>query len=348
MLKPVAWNQDSVRIIDQTQLPGQEVYLDIQTPEDMVQAIRRLAVRGAPAIGIAAAMSLALVAQRHPSENQGDLLGALEGAAKQLAASRPTAVNLFWGIDRMQKRWRGLAAGTLAELRQALVQEALAILEEDIASCRQIGKNGAALLPDQANVITLCNAGALATGGYGTALGVVRAASEAGKRIHLFACETRPLLQGSRLTVWEMMQDGIDVTLMCDSMAAYLMSQKPIHACIVGADRITGNGDTANKIGTYMLAQLARAHDIPFYVAAPLSTIDLALDNGGEIPIEERDGDEVRRVAGTPIAPAGVPVFNPAFDVTPMRLIRAIITEKGVASAPNIRKKLKDMFKKTP
>jgi methylthioribose-1-phosphate isomerase len=347
MLKPVTWNQDSVRIIDQTRLPGEEVYLDIRTTEDMVQAIRRLAVRGAPAIGIAAAMSLALVARKHRGPDEDGLLGALEIAAEKLAASRPTAVNLFWAIERMRTRWRGLSGAPLEELRSALVQEAQAILEQDIASCRQIGQNGAALLPEEANVITLCNAGALATGAYGTALGVVRAAHEAGKRVRLFACETRPLMQGSRLTAWEMMRDGIDVTLMCDNMAAYLMSLKPIHACIVGADRITANGDTANKIGTYMLAQLARAHDVPFFVAAPLSTIDLSLNSGDQIPIEQRNPDEVRRLCGVPTSPTEVPVFNPAFDVTPARLIRAIITEKGVVSHPNMKKKLKELFKKT-
>ena len=351
MLSPISWNDGSVRIIEQTLLPAEERWVDLKTVDEVADAIQRLAIRGAPEIGVAAGLGCALAAFAYQGDDPAELFGQVLQAADRLADTRPTAVNLFWALDRMRKRLDEFQGQDVVAVRQGLLIEAQAIREQDIASCRAIGRYGAALLPDPATVITHCNAGALATGGYGTALGVIRAAAEAGKEIRVYADETRPLLQGARLTTWELLADGIDVTLICDSAAGYVMRQGGVGACIVGADRIAANGDAANKIGTYSLAVLARRHGIPFYVAAPFSTVDLSLESGAEIPIEQRDPAEVTASRGDAIAPEGVKVFNPAFDVTPASLISAIITDRGVIdTAPLGRglRKLLDNFPKTP
>ncbi len=335
MLSPIHWNDGRVRIIEQTLLPDEERWDDLDQVEQVADAIRRLAIRGAPEIGVAAAMGCALAAFRYPGDDADELAAAVRAAADTLGATRPTAVNLFWALERMRRRLDELAGGDVESIRQGLLAEAQGIREQDIEFCRAIGRFGATLLPDKARVITHCNAGALATAGYGTALGVIRAAHEAGKQIHVYADETRPLLQGARLTTWELMRDDIPVTLLCDNAAASLMRAGGIDACVVGADRIAANGDAANKIGTYGLAVLARRHGIPFYVAAPYSTVDFALATGDEIPIEQRAPEEVTQPRGTVCAPAGVAVYNPAFDVTPATLISAIVTDRGVvATAP--------------
>lgn len=332
MLPPALyWQDNRLFILDQRMLPGAVIFLQCETDENVALAIESLAVRGAPAIGIAAAFGVALAAQ-----NGRD---AALGACRRLARTRPTAVNLFWALSRMEKKIESLPN---EKLFQGLLAEAEAILAEDLACNRAMGRAGAELLPANCAVITHCNAGALATGGHGTALGVVRSAREAGKNIKVFSCETRPVLQGARLTVWELMEDGIDVTLICDSMAGALMKKGGIDAVIVGADRIAANGDTANKIGTYSLAVLARRHNIPFYVAAPLSTIDPGLPSGEEIPIEERGAEEVKRLPGGGLLPDDYKVWNPAFDVTEGELITAIITEKGVLRPPF--DKIKELF----
>jgi len=323
-IQPIRWQDDHVVILDQTLLPNEEQYLRCGRVAEMAEAISALRVRGAPLIGIAAAYGIALAAQGDP----GGLLDRVEEAAALLRATRPTARNLFWAIDRMVARAR---EGASAE---ALRAEALAIHEEDAETCRRIGAHGAELLKDGARVLTICNTGALATGGSGTALGVIRAAHAAGKRVEVLACETRPLLQGARLTMWELLQDGIPGTLIADGMAGTCLARGMVDIAIAGADRIARNGDTANKIGTYSLAVLARHHGVAFYVAAPMSTVDLSLADGTEIPIEERDGDEVRGFRGASVAPPGAPAFNPAFDVTPADLIRGIITERGVLGEP--------------
>ena len=330
MLSPINWNDGSVRIIEQTLLPTEERWVDLKTVGEVADAIRRLAIRGAPEIGVAAAMGCALAAFTFQGDDPEELVSRVRQAADELALTRPTAVNLFWALDRMRKRLDELQNQDVGAVRQGLLVEAQAIRSQDITACRAIGRYGAALLPDPATVITHCNAGALATGGYGTALGVIRSAAEDGKEIRVYADETRPLLQGARLTAWELLADGIDVTLICDNAAGYVMRRGGVDACIVGADRIAANGDTANKIGTYSLAVLARRHGIPFYVAAPFSTIDLSLQSGDQIPIEHRDPAEVTALRGTVIAPEGVKVFNPAFDVTPASLISAIVTDRGV------------------
>ncbi len=335
MLTPVEFAGARIRILDQRRLPQDEVWLEIGSVEELARAIETLAVRGAPAIGIAAAYGCALAARRAGAAEPARALHAVLSAAERLARTRPTAVNLFWALARMRTRAEEIAAAG-GELAEELQREAEKIHAEDRAACEKIGRWGAELLPQQGGVLTHCNAGALATGGFGTALGVIRAAVAAGKRIHVYADETRPLLQGARLTAWELQRDGIPVTLICDNMAAHLMRQGHIQACVVGADRIARNGDTANKIGTYGVAVLARHHNIPFYVAAPWSTVDLALPDGSRIPIEERDGQEVRTFQGATSAPAGVPVANPAFDVTPASLLQAIVTERGVARAPDL------------
>jgi methylthioribose-1-phosphate isomerase len=341
MLSPVSWGENGVRIIEQTRLPDEEVWTELDTVEAVARAIRILDVRGAPAIGITAALGLALAAKLHTSDDTQELIAGVNQAADVLAATRPTAVNLFWAIDRMKRRLSQLASQDAEAIRTGLLEEAQLIREEDIQACQAIGRHGAELLPDQGAVLTHCNAGALATGGYGTALGVIRAAVETGKNIRVYADETRPLLQGARLTTWELMRDGIDVTLICDNMAGYLMRQGKIGACVVGADRIAANGDAANKIGTYSVAVLAHRHGIPFYVAAPTSTVDLSLASGDEIPIEEREDLEVTTPRGTCFAPDGTNVENPAFDVTPATLIRAIITEAGIARHPDMAEELK-------
>lgn len=334
-IKAVEWVSGKVKIIDQTRLPQEEVYLEFTDYRDLARAIKELKVRGAPAIGIAAAYALALGAQDIDASSQENLLKALHTISEELACTRPTAVNLFWALDRMMKAAKSEA--NVDRIKALLIDEARNIDAEDEAAERALSQHGATLIEDGFTIITHCNTGALAAG-YGTALGVIRTAWESGKRIHVFASETRPLLQGARLTAWELKKYGIDFTLITDSMVGYFLAQGDISCAIVGADRIAANGDVANKIGTYNLAVLAMEHGVPFYVAAPTSTIDLSLASGDEIPIEERSPDEVTHVMGVPIAPAGVDVANPAFDVTPHRYISAIITERGIATRPYIER----------
>ncbi len=334
----VGWHEGRVRLIDQRQLPRQVVYLDCADHHEVAEAIRNLSVRGAPAIGIAAAMGLALGARSIQTRNPDHVLRELSRIADELAATRPTAVNLFWALDRM-KRVAASGRNVGAALVTRLIDESQAILDEDIAMNRAMGTIGATLIESGDTILTHCNAGALATGGYGTALGVIRAAWEDGKKIRVIADETRPVLQGARLTAWELMQDDIPVTLITDNMAGALMREGRIQRCIVGADRIAANGDVANKIGTYSVAVLARYHGLPFYVAAPTSTLDLSIPSGAHIPIEARDPREVTHVHGLAhIAPDGVDVANPAFDVTPADLITAIITEKGAFRPKDIHR----------
>jgi methylthioribose-1-phosphate isomerase len=312
--------RDLVRLLDQRRLPADEVWLELADADAVTDAIRTLAVRGAPAIGVAAAYAIALEARRGGSGRR------LRQVSEALVRARPTAVNLAWAVQRMGRKLEGSAAELLAE--------AHAIRDEDEAACRRMGQLGAALLPDGARVLTHCNAGALATAGYGTALGLVRAAVEAGKRITVLADETRPFFQGARLTAWELHRDGIPVTVLTDGMAGWLMARGEVSCVVVGADRIAACGDVANKIGTYALAVLARHHGLPFYVAAPWSTVDLATVSGADIPIEERDSDEVMVIGGQRIGPAGVAARYPAFDVTPAGLVTALVTERGVVTAP--------------
>jgi len=333
MISPIEWADDRVRLLDQTRLPAAVIWLECTRPEEIAHAIRTMQIRGAPALGIAAGFALALAAVASPDRSAAELLRTLEAAAGDIRATRPTARNLFWALERMLARAQQ-AGGDPASIRRDVVAEARAIQQEDIQTCRDIGRHGAALVPDPATILTHCNAGALATGGYGTALGVIRAAAEAGKRVQVLVDETRPLLQGARLTAWELAQERILATLITDSMAGYCLQQGKVDIVVVGADRIARNGDAANKIGTYPLAVLAREHGVPFYVAAPLSTADLSLASGAEMPIEERGPEEVRTVLGTPISPPEMPVLNPAFDVTPARLITAIICEAGVLRPP--------------
>lgn len=331
MIPTVEWKEGLVRLLDQSRLPEQVTVLDCPDYQAVAQAIRELKVRGAPAIGVTAAMGVALGAQSITSDDYHQFSKELLVICELLAATRPTAVNLFWAIERMKRKVGEWKDQSVDDIKKGLIDEAQQILEEDIAMNKAMGKHGATLIQDGQTILTHCNAGALATGGYGTALGVVRAAWEQGKKIQVIADETRPVLQGARLTAWELMQDQIPVTLITDNMAGSLMQQGKIQLCIVGADRIAANGDVANKIGTYAVAVLAKAHDIPFYVAAPYSTIDLSTPSGDSIPIEQRNPEEVISVFGsTPIAPKGVNVLNPAFDITPAEYITAIITERGV------------------
>jgi len=322
-----------VQILDQRLLPAQEVWLPCRRAEDVAVAIRDMAIRGAPAIGVAAALGLALGLLR--SEAAGPALEAeMRRLCALLAATRPTAVNLFWAIDRMSRRFATLQAAGGGGLREGLLAEALAIRAEDVQACRTMGDLGAELIPDGARLLTHCNAGALATAGYGTALGVIRSAARRGKLLRVYADETRPYLQGARLTAWELTREGIPTTLIADNAAGHLIAQGEIDAVVVGADRIAANGDVANKIGTYTVAVLAHEQGIPFYVAAPVSTIDLATASGRDIPIEERPEEEVTHHGGRRLAPEGVSVRNPAFDVTPHRYVSAIVCERGVARAP--------------
>jgi methylthioribose-1-phosphate isomerase len=334
MIKTLEWTDSGVRFIDQTKLPTEESYVLCKTHEQVAEVIRTMVVRGAPAIGVAAAMGIALGVNNSKASSVADLKLDLDDICNVIGKTRPTAVNLFWAIRRMKGKFESLRVRPLPQIKQALMDEAKRMHAEDIAANQAMGQFGATLMPANGGVLTHCNAGALATCGYGTALGVIRAAVEKGKKIHVYADETRPFLQGSRLTAWELMKDGISTTVISDNMAGALMKQGKIGAIVVGADRIAANGDVANKIGTYTVAVLAKEHDIPFYVAAPFSTIDLETPDGNKIPIEQRNPAEVTHIAGKPIAPEGVGVENPAFDVTPAKYVTAIVTERGIARAP--------------
>lgn len=331
MVPTVEWKDGAVRLLDQSRLPESVEFLDCRDYQTVAHAIRELKVRGAPAIGVTAAMGVALGAQAVTATDYDEVAKAVLGICDHLAATRPTAVNLFWAIERMKQKLAQLRGKSVTEVKRQLVEESQRICDEDVAMCKAMGRYGAELIKDGQTILTHCNAGSLATAGYGTALGVIRAAWEQGKKIQVIADETRPVLQGARLTAWELMQDHIPVTLITDNMAGSLMREGKIHLCVVGADRIAANGDVANKIGTYSVAVLAKAHGIPFYVAAPYSTIDLKTKSGADIPIEQRNPLEVTSIhGGHPVAPEGVAVYNPAFDVTPAELITSIITERGV------------------
>src|SRR3954468_18586177 len=337
MIKTVEWTDEGVRMIDQRLLPNEEKYLMLRSCEEVAEAIKAMVVRGAPAIGISAAMGIALGTMQSVGTSVADLEQDFDYFCDITGATRPTAVNLFWAIERMRERFRrAKAEGSDAEeIKRQLIEEAKKIFDDDIESNRALGRFGGELIADNSTVLTHCNAGALATAGdYGTALGVVRGARDAGKKIAVIADETRPFLQGSRLTAWELAKDDIPVTVITDNMAGHVMKSGKVDAVVVGADRIAANGDTANKIGTYMVAVLAREHGVPFYVAAPLTTLDLSLASGDEIPIEERDSKEVTHIREHQLAPDGVAVHNPAFDVSPNELITAIITDAGVARPP--------------
>jgi methylthioribose-1-phosphate isomerase len=334
MIQTLEWTDSGVRFIDQTKLPTEETYVTCRTADQVADVIRDMIVRGAPAIGVAAAMGIALGVKNSKAQTVGELRPEFERVCEVIGKTRPTAVNLFWAIRRMRDKFELLRVRPLPQLKQALIEEAQRMHAEDIAANQAMGKFGATLMPASGGVLTHCNAGALATCGYGTALGVIRAAVEQGKKIHVYADETRPFLQGSRLTAWELMKDNIPTTVISDNMAGAMMSQGKIGAIVVGADRIAANGDVANKIGTYTVAVLAKEHGIPFYVAAPLSTIDFETASGNNIPIEQRSSREVTHFAGKQVTPDGVLIENPAFDVTPSKYVTAIVTEKGIARAP--------------
>ncbi|MGD0791677.1 MAG: S-methyl-5-thioribose-1-phosphate isomerase [Terriglobales bacterium] len=334
MIQTLEWTPHGVVFIDQTKLPTEEVYVTCTTHQQVADAIRNMIVRGAPAIGVAAAMGIALGVKNSKAENGAALRKDLDQICETIRQTRPTAVNLFWAIRRMTEKFESLRIRPIAQIQQALIEESQRMHAEDIAANQAMGRHGATLMPSSGGVLTHCNAGALATAGYGTALGVIRAAVEQGKKIHVYADETRPFLQGSRLTAWELMKDGIPTTVISDNMAGAMMQQGKIGAIVVGADRIAANGDVANKIGTYTVAVLAKEHGIPFYVAAPISTVDLATPDGSKIPIEQRNAREVTHIAGKQMVPDGVQVENPAFDVTPAKYVAAIITERGIARAP--------------
>jgi methylthioribose-1-phosphate isomerase len=336
MLPTIEWRHDAVVMIDQRKLPASEVYVTCNTANDVARAIKTMVIRGAPAIGVAAAMGIALGMRKSKATGTKQFTTEFQKTCELMAGTRPTAVNLFWAIDRMKSVFADAAQGgcSVDEIKQRLEDDALRIHDEDVASCRTMGAHGAALVPQEANILTHCNAGALATAGYGTALGVIRAAAEQGKKIAVLADETRPFLQGARLTAWELIKDGIDTTVITDNMAGSMMRLGRVDLVVVGADRIAANGDVANKIGTYGVAVLARAHDIPFYVAAPLSTIDLDTPDGAGIPIEERSEKEVTHVGASRLTPEGARIRNPAFDVTPSKYVTAIITERGIARPP--------------
>jgi methylthioribose-1-phosphate isomerase len=336
MLPTIDWQGDVIVMVDQRKLPGQEIYVRCRSAQEVARAIRTMVIRGAPAIGVAAAMAIALGMRRSTAKGTRQFAVDFQKICDMMAATRPTAVNLFWAIDRMKRAFsEGAQAGeSTAELAVRLEREARAIHDEDVASCRAMGSFGAAIVPDGARVLTHCNAGALATAGYGSALGVIRSAVEQGKKLSVFADETRPFLQGSRLTAWELVREGINTTVITESMAGPLMRAGEIDLVVVGADRIAANGDTANKIGTYTVAVLAHEHKVPFYVAAPLSTVDLSTWDGDHIPIEERDQREITHLGSSRLTPEGALIRNPAFDVTPHRYIAGIITEKGIFRAP--------------
>jgi len=339
--KTIEWKGDRVRLLDQRKLPGEVCYLDCRDPSSLARAIRGMAIRGAPAIGVAASMGIALAAQKLKTRNLKVFLGNLKKVCQQMKQTRPTAVNLFWAVNRMERWLDQSGSFSIEEIKAKLENEALRIYKEDLKINRKIGENGKRLIKDGQGVLTHCNAGGLATAGFGTALGVIQAAWKEGKRFYVFVDETRPLLQGSRLTAWELAQEKIPATVLTDNMAGWLMKNRKINLIVVGADRIARNGDTANKIGTYGLAILAKYHGVPFYVAAPTSTLDRSLPSGEKIPIEERSAKEVTHLRGKRITPKGVKAYNPAFDVTPHSLIHGIITEKGI-----IRKAFQKNFKK--
>ena len=331
MVKAMEWLDGKLRILDQSKLPQELVFADLDNYRDVVQAIKEMKVRGAPAIGVTAAYGIALGASGIKTDNKDEFLAELDRIMQAFADSRPTAVNLFQAIDWMKEAARG---EDVARIKKSLINEAKRIHQQEVTATSKLSRLGAELMEDGFNVLTHCNAGPLATAGYGTALGVIKAAKEQGKKVSVFATETRPLLQGARLTTWELMREGIPVTLITDSMAGHFMKRREIDCVIVGADRIAANGYTANKIGTYTLAVLASAHGIPFYVAAPTTTVDLSLTSGYQIPIEERSPQEVTHIQGVPVAPQGTRAANPAFDITPCHYITAIVTEKGIIRAP--------------
>ncbi len=337
MIPTLEWTAGGVRFLDQTRLPLEETYVLATTSDQVADVITTMVVRGAPAIGVAAAMGVALGIQNSPATSLPQLTADLDSMSRTLAATRPTAVNLFWAIERMRRHFFALAGrpgASIAAIKEGMIAEARTMYDEDIAACRTMGAHGAPLMPASGGVLTHCNAGALASCGYGMALGVIRSAVERGHDLHVYADETRPFLQGARLTAWELMHDGIPTTVLCDNMAASLMRQGKIQAVIVGSDRVAANGDVANKIGTYGVAILAKEHNIPFYVACPWSTIDMATASGDDIPIEQRAAIEVTHHGGKQLTPHGVGIENPAFDVTPARYVTAIITERGVLRAP--------------
>jgi methylthioribose-1-phosphate isomerase len=336
MLPTIEWKDDAVVMIDQRKLPASEVYVTCKTANEVAKAIKTMVIRGAPAIGVAAAMGIAVGMTRSRATGTKQFTTEFQKTCELMAGTRPTAVNLFWAIERMKKAFAAAAhdGQSVDEIKRKLVAEARAIHDEDVQSCRAMGAHGATLVPSSARILTHCNAGALATAGYGTALGVIRAAAEQGKTIAVLADETRPFLQGARLTAWELVRDGIDTTVITDNMAGAMMRLGHVDLVVVGADRIAANGDVANKIGTYSVAVLAKAHGIPFYVAAPLSTVDLNTPDGSGIPIEERNEREVTHVGANRLTPEGARIRNPAFDVTPSQYVTAIITERGIARAP--------------
>ena len=334
MIRTIEWTDSAVVMLDQRLLPAQEVYVSCSDYREVAEAIRSMVIRGAPAIGIAAAMGVALGVNSADASTPEALDLHFQRVCKVMASTRPTAVNLFWAIERMKRSYERARPGGVEAVRSALIREALAMHAEDVDANRRMGRFGQELIPDGARILTHCNAGALATAGYGTALGVIRAAVEAGKTVRVWADETRPFLQGARLTAWELSQDGIPVTVITDNMAGHFMHLGRVDCVIVGADRIAANGDVANKIGTYSVAVLAKENNVPFFVAAPISTLDLSITDGSRIPIEERDPDEVRKIRDVAITSPGARVENPAFDVTPARYVSAIITDHGVARAP--------------
>ena len=343
MIRTIEWTDAGVVMLDQTRLPNEEIYHTYTDYSGVAEAIRAMIIRGAPAIGVAAAMGIALGVKKSSAKSIEELDQAFDDICDVIAGTRPTAVNLFWAVDRMKALYASVRPQGIEVIQRRLVEEAQRVYAEDIEANKKMGRLGQELIPDNARVLTHCNAGALATAGYGTALGVIRAAVEAGKEIQVFADETRPFLQGARLTAWELQKDGIPVTVITDNMAGYFMRKGDIDCVIVGADRIAANGDVANKIGTYSVAVLAKENNIPFFVAAPVSTIDMKIPDGSHILIEERNPDEVRKIQGVAVTPAGIPVANPAFDVTPARYVGAIITDLGIARTP-LSESLKELM----
>ncbi len=336
MLPTIEWRNDSVVMIDQRKLPASEIYVTCRTANDVAKAIKTMVIRGAPAIGVSAAMGIALGMSKSRNAGTKAFTTEFQRTCDLMASTRPTAVNLFWAIERMKHCFADMAQSghSVDEIKTRLVAESIAIHDEDVASCRAIGALGATLVPDEATILTHCNAGALATAGYGTALGVIRGAVEQGKKVAVLADETRPFLQGARLTAWELVKDGINTTVITDNMAGTIMRNSRVDLVVVGADRIAANGDVANKVGTYSVAVLAKEHGIPFYVAAPISTVDLGTADGSGIPIEERPSREVTHVGSSQLTPVGAHIRNPAFDVTPAKYVTAIVTERGIARAP--------------